>query len=372
MADNKNVQGSVTLRKLRTGQTAQVVINVTKQLFQLYEVNANGKMTVAPDWTQASNQPVCTVKVTGDRVTVESVAWEVNGVSADKYGSVSDGALTITQNLVEPLGRTNGTLTARIKLKDSAGQEYEIEKSEAIRIQQSVENGYFVRIDASTNVVDESTKAVLTCSLYLGTTKQDIDGTNLKVKWYKGNTSTTAITGSAVTNSDSTHKGDTLTVTADDVSGMQLFVARAYNANNEELDAESVNVTDASDQYRLAADITPKNGGVAQTTQKNATRADIDEDCDSCTVAFRVVNSDGTAYAGTSKNWKTQKFHAETAKLIGGSSSTATSTTDTDTEETANTVATNTISVYDGDYILKDGNENERMTEVIVTATCDL
>lgn len=372
------LQGSVTLRKLRTGQTAQIVLSCTKQLFQLY-MEENGKITVAPDWEDTpANRPKCSVKVnsSNSKLTITDVTWKINGTTVDSsIGTTdsSDFSLTIIKNLVEKLNKVSGTLTAVVSFVDANGNQQTVEKSEPIRIQRAVDSTYYVMVNASTTTVDAGTSAVLTAQAFHGIKEYTIDGSSLKIKWFKGVTSTTELS-SNIGNS-ATGKGDQLTVGADDVAGSTLFVARLYNNSNEELDAEGVRITDASDTYRIMATATPYISNVAQTPQKNFTKYDASEEMGKVLVTFAVVDSEGTAYTGTVSSWEVQKFHSSSLKLIGGSSASNADgyTTDTDEEDpssdggSGNTSSSNQIMIYDCDY-----NLNGAIDEVIVTATASL
>lgn len=347
------VQGSILLRKLRTGQTAQVSISTTKQLFQLYSTTESGT-TCVPDF--GDNNVKCSVNVVGTGVEVVSVEWRINGTAATAISgcSVSSNVLTIATNLAALLGYTSGTLTANVTLRDTASQtETVVTKTEPIRIQQATSSGYIVMIDATQTWVDGSHNATLTATVYNNGSEQTIGQGGLTVKWFAGNATTT-------------NKGTskTLTVTPDDVNGAQLFVCRAYSGGDE-VDAEGVTVIDNSDEYHIACDATQYTSSTDTTgsTQGNVTSVNVDDGTYSTKAAFKVLDTNGNEVTAT--GWKCRKMHADTMKYISGSSASATSTADTDTD---NATDGNTITVYDGDYTSSAGGNH--LTEVICDAEC--
>lgn len=358
------VSGSVLLRKLKTGQTAQVRISTTKQLFQLYTYNEATKTYSFgdTDWSKSANAPQCSVEVTGSGLTVSSVLWYINDTLATSLTgcSVSGNTLTIQRNVAADLGYTSGTLKATFKVTDATGNTYDVEKTEEIRVQQATDSGFVVMISANPTSLNDSVRSlVLTATVYQGTSEQTINGTKtsgLYVEWFKGNTTSTGTSGA------------TYTVGGDDVNGAQLFVAKAY-VGGTWVDSEGYTVTDGADPYYIVANVTQyaTASSTSGTTQQCATSVNVEATNAVSTVTFKAMRkSDNTEVSAT--NWKCRKYHADTMKYISGSSSSASYTSDTTTD---NAVSASSVSVYDGDYISNSGGSNHTV-EVIVEAECEI
>lgn len=348
------LQGSILLRKLKTGQTAQVSISTTRQLFQLY-TKTEDETTCVPDWSE--NNVECSVNVVGTGVAVSTVTWYINDTPCTSMSqcTVSSNVLTIKDNLVETLNYISGTLKAVVSLKDASGNDVSVTKTEPIRIQQATTNGYIVMIDANRTWVDGSNNATLTASVYNNMSLQTIGG-DLAVKWFAGNASTKSV-----------GETSTLEVSPSMVNGSQLFVCRAY-AKDTEVDAEGVTIIDNSDEYHISSDVTmyTSSSDASGSTQENATSVNVGEEYTLAKVAFKVLDKSGNTI--TASDWKCRKYHADTMKIISGSSSSATYTSDTDTDSYTEE---NTIIVYDCDYISSSGSGNHQ-TEVICDAECSV
>lgn len=370
MATNTSVQGSVTLRKLRSGATATVSLSSTKQLFQLYSIGANNNVICAPNWSTAANAPVVSVNIVSSQgnLTVWSVVWEINGVLATSIDSgitLQGNSLKINANLVEALNYTSGTLTATIMFKDDSGNLQTVIKSETIRVQQAVESGYNLMINANRTWVDSSNNARLDVVAYLGTQEAT---SNLTYKWFKSTAS------DAASISTDTY----LNVTPDMIDGSQLFICRGYSDDGE-VDAESVNIVDNSDTFVLQATATQyKGGSVSGDGQENVTSVNVGSDNEKTVVTYKVMTRSGGSYSGVPKSWSVSKMHADTMKLIKQVSG-QDYTQDTETvdynynTQTANNVATVSINVLDADYVsVGNGTVAKHDTEVIVTATATL
>lgn len=373
MANNSSVQGSVTLRKLRTGATATITLSSTMQLFQLYTINASNQIVCVPDWSGSNSHPVVTVNAVSSQgtVTIIDVDWEINGTPATSISgiteSVSSGvySLSINTNLVSQLNRNSGTLTARITFKDESGHESTVEKSETIRVQQAVSDGYTVMINANRTWVDGSNNATLTAVCYQGTSQVT---TGITFKWFDTTDTSAANIGT----------GATLTVNPSMVNGSQLFVCRAYDGNNQEVDAEGVNIVDNSDTYVICATAQQYKGATAMgSSQANVTSVNVASDNTKTTITYKVTNQSGVAYSGTPSSWVIKKYHADTMKLIGEVAG-AGYTNDTTTESTYNKVsvsnqASASIDVLDADYVsVGNGTVAAHDTEVIATAQATL
>lgn len=360
------VSGSVLLRKLKTGQTAQVRIATTKQLFQLYTYNAATKAYNFgdTDWTKAANAPKCSIEVTGEGLAVSDVVWYIGSQVASNLSgcAVSGGVLTIGRNVAADFGYSSGTLKAKFTVTDASGNAYDMEKTEEIRVQQASDSGWNVMISANPASLNDSVRELtLTATVFQGVSANTIAGTKTSgvyVEWFKGNAATTA-SGS----------GATFTVNGDNVDGAQLFIAKAY-VDGTWVDSEGYSVVDSADPYYITADATQYTSAsdTSGTTQKCVTSVNVDATNVKTVVTFRVVRKSDNSNVSAS-NWKTYKYHADTMNYITGSSSSASYTGDSTTVQTAST--SDSVSVYDGDYISNSGGANHQ-TEVIVEAECTI
>lgn len=380
MSDFSSVQGSVTLRKMRTGATASISLSTSKQLFQLYK-ETDGEAVFTPDWTVTANQPKITVNASssgGSEIYIDTVLWKINNqsvtslLSSGEYEIRADSefSLKIKANLARQdlLNFNSGTLTAEVTFHDGAENHYSVTKSETIRVQQMAEDGYYVFIDASRGYVDkDDVQPNVTLTAYCIQNGNPVsDG--ITFKWYNS-TSTASNLGTQ----------NTLTVKPDMVNGSQLFICRAYNGNDIEVDAEGVTIIDRSDPCYIRADAQQYKGGSSAgiTAQNNVTGVDVGEQNEKTRVTFSVVNPDGSAY-GNAKAWTAQKLHAASLKLIGEVSG-ASYTTDTDTvdpnynTQTATNSSSIDIDVLDADFIRMDSTLHKTVSdEVIVTATATI
>lgn len=383
MAEQSSVQGSVTLRKLRTGATATISLSSTKQLFQLYTESA-GAVSYAPDWSVSGNEPVVTVNAvtSGGSLTITNVVWRINNTLASTITGITSSSsggvwsLTIKTNLAQSsiLNFNSGTLSAEITFTDDSGATQTVTKTEVIRVQKAVQGGYNVMINCSKAYVDNTTSTsnptTLSAVIYDGVTQiTNPAASNITFYWLKSTTA--AIEASTPT-------GETYDITnPDEINGSQLYICRALDGSNNELDAEGIMIIDNSDPYFISASVQQKKGGsVSGPAQDNVTSVNVASDNDTTEVTFSVMNNNGTSYGSPVYLWTLEKMHADTMALIGkvdgASYTTDTATVDTsyNTKTFSNTQSA-TISVLDADYVSNSGGANHD-TEVIVTATAQL
>lgn len=394
--DQKAVQGSVTLRKMKSGATASISLSSDRQLFQLYMKNTAGGYDFAPAWSQSANAPTIKVNAatsSGSQIIITDVQWKINGqlvstfLTSNEYEITAgpDFTLKIKANIAgqNRLNFNSGTLLAEITFKDGIdGTPQRVDKTEIIRVQEASESGYTVflhtnnkdYVDAdATTPVDRNTTIYAECLYGLADATDDVT-----FYWLKS-------VGEAVTPS-TTPSGKIYNVTPDDVDGTQLFVCRAF-AGGSEVDAEAILIRDIGDPLQIRASAQQKNGSTySGNVQNNVSTVDVAESNDSTEITFEVVKKDGTAPGVTPTAWKVQKSHAGTDGLIkrvyDSNSVQQDYTMDAASESddspyhtiTTGSAASAAITVYDVDFYTSGSSASGNVVkdEVIVTATATL
>ena len=251
--NNYSTQNSLTVKRLRSGDTFFISIGSSQPLFQAVDPDT-GSLT--PDWTVPDNQPVLTPQVTsarGNTVTLGAHQWKYNTSALNFNGAVSGdwrtdstgkfqmntvtGALRIIANLASKDNQASDTLTYSCTAS-SGGVDYQLTKSIDIQIQPMGSSSYIGTINATSEQLTENVKstAVMT-KLYLGGTEQ----TGYVVKWYKDDTLW------------SDKSGATITVTRSDVDGTQLIIAEFYKSADDTAPVfrAAIRITDTLDDYHL-------------------------------------------------------------------------------------------------------------------------
>lgn len=291
-----SAQGSLTLRKIRTGSTLSVVLSVNALLTQFVQEDGD-VVTVSPDWTAPANQPTITPKVNvsgGGTVTLSDHDWYYNGtliVSADERFEInaSTGALKIKKNIASKENINTDTLTYK-GAADVNGSIVNIEKSIEIEIRKAGQNEYTGEIYSKAGtVLDSSTSTVtLETKLYLGANIS----TTYTVKWYSDET---YLEG---------NDGLTLDVTRSMVNGSKLFIAE-FITNNTVVDRASITIVDVLDDYSVLLSSDVGNS--------------LTDDIASATVTATVLKNNNV-YTPSSAVWQLRKLYADDLTPIGQSS----------------------------------------------------
>lgn len=266
MANTFSAQGSITVRRLRTGDT--LAISFDTHGVNLYQgVDLLGE--VSPSWgtDNGDTTPLITPVVTSARsnaVTLSNHAWNYNGLSLDfsgttitykevtytlasndaRFGMASDGTLIIVGDLASETNNAADTLTYTCTAT-VAGVEYQLTKSIDITIQTVGSGTYWggILVSGGHNVLDaNNTTATLTATLYLVGREAD----DFYVVWYKDGELLTDKVGLSA-----------LSVSRDDVDGEQLYIARffvsqtAYENGDAAVASAGVRITDSLDDYKV-------------------------------------------------------------------------------------------------------------------------
>lgn len=351
MANEFNAQGSVTIKRLRNGDTLYIMLEAKPGLFQAVDKQLEEK-NVTPDWTVAANQPTITPKCYASRSEITPILsnhkWTYNGLEL-QFGSVgsdnwcsctndsrfkmyvkkanpqstdpADGALKIVGNLASNTNPANDTITYNATATVD-GVEYQIQRSIDVIIHEAGASSYNGWITADDiNLTAEKEETILTTNLIHGIT----DVKNYYVEWSKYGSG--AIKTEAVTAYNATMK-----VTRDMVDDTAIFIAKFYESSTAYDSGEgtplcmaSIRIDDIADDYEIifntSGDAVGEGKDVVVTAWlRNATTQ-------------KKVEPDGAT-------WTTQILHPETLDVIAESASNSiTVTTDhTDTDGTQHDV----------------------------------
>jgi hypothetical protein len=268
MANNYSAQGSITIKRLRNGDSLFLTFNNNGiPLYQGVDPNTGG---VTPDWTVAANQPeIIPVanSVRGNAVTLGSHQWYYNNNSvpltfngaisgdwqADSTGKFAIrisgsnvGSLKIIANLASITNIASDSLTYKA-VASVGGVEYNVEKSIDILIQYIGASSYVGFVMAGT---EQLTSLVTSSTL---TTKLECSGknvTNYYVKWYKDTVEWAEKAGLKE-----------ITVTRNDVDGTQLFIAEFYenSGDTDYVCRAGIRIIDTLDDFKVDCYISSTN-----------------------------------------------------------------------------------------------------------------
>lgn len=251
----QSAYGSVTIKRLRTGETIYMSFSVNKPLVIFY--NEGGLIT---DWVTASNQPTITpvvTSMTGSAVSTQGHRWTLDGVEiqfnagtgtvASKDGkfklNTTNGALTICS--ADIFGTTPHNLNLVYKCNAIVNNiAQEVSKPIEISVLSGGSNSYWGAIitEGNTTLSDTNTQVVLNAQLLLGGNPVTEDYT---WKWSK-------ITASG--NQQVGQIGQPLTVNRDMVDGSAQFQCDFYigtTATGDIVEADGITVLDSADELTI-------------------------------------------------------------------------------------------------------------------------
>ena len=260
-------QGSITIRRLRTGDS--LFLSFDSNNIDLWQGVDPESGAVAPDWTVAANQPIRTPRVSsarGNAVTLVNHSWkragtDINFVKDAGGGWMEDatgtfrmntttGALRICKNLATK-NTVGGITLAWEGVANVAGTEYQLTRDLDIRIGNMGSSSYVGSIIAATEQLSSSTPSTtINTSLRLGANTV----ANYHIKWFKDNELWVAKNGQK-----------SITVTRDDVDGTQLFIAEFYKTTTDvnPVARFGIRVIDISDEFQVKFRTTSENRDVA-------------------------------------------------------------------------------------------------------------
>lgn len=261
---NHSAQGSITIKRLRNGDTLFLTLQTNGiPLYQGVDKQSN---RVAPDWTVAANQPEITPvanSVRGNGVTLSNHTWYYNSnqVPLNFNGAVdgdwttdstgkfklngTTGALRIIANLASSTNYSNDTLIYR-GTATVAGIEYSVEKSIDILIQQFGSNSYMGFIIADTEQLTSTvTSTKLSTQLW-----QESKINDYYPVWYKDDTLWSAKNGQKE-----------ITVGLSDVDGTQLFICKFFlnQSDTDPVAVAGIRIIDTQDDFQVVCYISSTN-----------------------------------------------------------------------------------------------------------------
>lgn len=329
MSSNYSAQGSISIRRLRNGDSLYLSFNSNgKPLYQGVDTSTG---SVAPDWTVAANQPIITPKATtvrGNTVVRSSHQWKWNGQLLLFTGATSSdgnwrtdstgkfqinltsgddgGALKIIGNLANANAVANGQLEYSC-IATVSGANYDISKTIDVVIQNMGASSFIGYIVADTQTLDANTAtSLLTTSLQSGATLL----TSYYVKWYMDDTLWPAMNGNKQ-----------ITVGRNDVNGTQLFIAEFYLQQTDTTPVArfGVSIIDSLDEFKIAFDYVGANREVAPGQD--------------VTVKAKVINTrTNSVQALTNPVWKCDVMEKDTWTSIKHSTTDSITVTTTETD----------------------------------------
>lgn len=326
MANNYSAQGSITIKRLRNGDS--LFITLENNGIPLYQGVDPASGVPSPDWSQSANQPIVTPHVNsvrGNVVALSGHSWYYNSSTTplifsgtvvgewttDLTGKFqlnsTTGALKIIANLASLTNIANDSLTYK-GTATVAGVEYPVEKSVDVLIQAMGASSYVGFIVASTEqLTSEVTTATLTTQLQLGADALS----DYYVKWYKDNEEWTEKVGLK-----------TITVTRGDVDGTQLFLAEFYNSvsDTEPVYRAGVRIIDTLDDFLIVCYISSANKEVSVGNP--------------VTVGAKIVNQrTGSVVTPSSPTWRMDVMKKADWSVLKTASTNSIQVTTTETDD---------------------------------------
>lgn len=322
MANNLSTQGSISIARLRSGDSLFVSLELNG--IALYQGVDTSSGAVTPDWTVAGNQPIISPKVTsmrGNGVTLTGFIWkyvgvtlnftgaESNGWTADSTGkfmmNATTGALKIIKNLASVTNIANDTLEFSC-VATVGGVEYNITKTIDVMVQNLGASSYAGLLSATTEQLTSTvTSATITTRLLLA----GAEISDYYVRWLKGDVVWSDKNGQKA-----------ITVTHDDVDGSQLIVAEFYKAEGDASPVFRAGMTiiDTKDEYIVVMSITSSNKEVDKGSP--------------VTVSAKIINARTNAQVTpTNPKWSLKVMDKNTWQVLKSS---ATNTITVTTDET--------------------------------------
>lgn len=283
MTTNK-AQNSITISRLRTGESLSISLDPSKPLHQFVDGTSGA---VSPDWERLypEEQTYITPNIkasSGAPVTILDFVWSHDGTPLTFSSTPTSGwynsscgrfALdkqTKALRLVKNLGSLDNTFNDPLTFKANVqvnGVRHVIEKSIDVIITQQAASGYYGIIHPSTSIVDKSTSATITAILKTGATSIN----DFTVVW--------KINGVAASGN-----GKTLVIDHTMVDGIALVTAD-FKVNSQTVTGAAVQIKDAQDPYYISLFIASQNTQVSENNPVS--------------VKARLIDSEGTEFTGT-------------------------------------------------------------------------
>lgn len=259
MSTQFSAQGSIIIKRLRTGDSIFISLTSDKALYQGIDTTTG---TVSPDWSVAANQPTITPNITTARnatvnIVAGTIVWKYIGtaLSFDASGNctttgyeskfqlnTSTGALKIIGNLASLTNDGDDSLEFNCTVRVN-GVEYNVTRDINVRIQKISASSYVGLINTTAGTILNSTltQTKLQMQLQYGTTFVQ----TFYVKIYKDSEYLTTVTAS--------NGVAEYTVNSSIVDGSQLFIAEfLINSTDTNAAARSgITIMDNADDYTI-------------------------------------------------------------------------------------------------------------------------
>jgi hypothetical protein len=343
MATNFSAQGSITIKRLRAGDTIFITMTSDKALFQGVGITSG---TITPDWTIAANQPTITPTITTARnanvtILTNSMVWKYLGTTLS-WGDESGGWKTDTTNKF-----MLNTLTGQLKIIANlasvdnvssdvfsfsatvriGGVEYPLEKTVEVLIQKLSASSYVGFIDTTNGVILSSTLS--TTSLKMKLIYGNIYANDFYVDIFKDTDRTVPF----VSNIQAVNGVATKEILRSDINGSQLFVV-GYKINSTDTAyaaLQAIIVYDNADDYAIHL-----------YTDGNAS---VDNGMD-VTVRAKIINmTSGSEVVGISPTWSLNIMATSGSSVWQSIKSSATNSIVVTTNETDRDGGQNDVTV---------------------------
>ena len=258
----EKVTGSVSIHRLRTGETVQLYLSADRGLYQLVSGNV-----ATPDWT--SNSPTITPEIPNQKILhpawykdgqiiagwyKEGNTWKEKATAAGYsfiYTDQKQGALTITKSPVDFSALRNINYTFRCEVSVNGGTPQSIERTIMVTVHNGGENSYWGNINAPRTVLSGTSgdeySTTLTPVLYLGSEVI----TNFDVIWKRTSDNVTITNASTIEGLQLS--GKNLIVNRKGVNGAAHFTC-TFLVGGTEVEAEGIQIADKSDNYYINLD----------------------------------------------------------------------------------------------------------------------
>lgn len=303
MSKNYSTQGSITIKRLRTGGTLFTSFrNLGGPLYQGVDPDKT-PVLVVPDWENDADsrpilQPVCRAS-DGLPVTLMNHRWLYNDVylefngTADSDGYVlnsnanyykgyfamkSDGTLKIVKNLASKENDADDGLTYEAIASHNGVNNIPVTNSTTIDIQHIASNSFTCTVYTEQATLDkETTSTVVKTALYLGGV--NYTDKTYTVKWYRGSIDASkelATTSGKYTISANTKQ---ITVQRDGVDGVLELVA-AFIIDGEVKAVGGITIKDVADEFVIRFKTTGEGVDESHSVAVEAYISKIDGDVD--------------------------------------------------------------------------------------------
>lgn len=281
-----SVQSSITIKRLRNGDSLQMTLSSNKSLLQIFSANTNA---FTPDWTVAANQPVLTAQVRsilGNAVSIVAAKWTIgsanslllykagyaSSVGASGTSAVNSATKGVYQAALSTSGSGNSTLriagrpisdtslaanvtiTCSLYVSINGNEPVEVSKSVEIEYRSLASGGYKGWISASFNGNDVGLVLTddipsLTLEPHLSDVDGELDSSKFSVVWYK---EVAGEDSPLTSNATYTKTGNKLVVKRENVDGKAVFYCKfTLTGSSSDCEADYVEIVDDTDDYQI-------------------------------------------------------------------------------------------------------------------------